>query len=82
MSLAFDPAWSLQDVQTHLGDIPFDRIRAFPSPGTATEEDYTEPNQSTLLHERDTLTGGDVLPGFTLGIHDWFERAKKRRTRG
>lgn len=39
MSLAFDPAWSLQDVQTHLGDIPFTRIRAFPSPGTATEED-------------------------------------------
>jgi Uma2 family endonuclease len=31
--------WSLADLYHHLGDIPLDRIRLFPSPGTASEED-------------------------------------------
>ena len=35
----FDAAWSLRDLQHHLGDIPLERIRAVPSPGAATEAD-------------------------------------------
>ena len=29
--------WSLADLQRYLGDVPLERIRLFPSPGTATE---------------------------------------------
>ncbi len=39
---------------------------------------YTAPNQVTTLDENDTLDGGTVLPGFTLPIKDWFERAGTR----
>jgi Uma2 family endonuclease len=31
--------WTLADLQQHLGGVPADRIRLFPFPGTATEED-------------------------------------------
>jgi Uma2 family endonuclease len=31
--------WKLDDLQTHLGDIPLSRIRMFPPPGMATEDD-------------------------------------------
>lgn len=34
--------WSLADVQRHLGNIPLERIRLFPPPGYATEEDVIE----------------------------------------
>lgn len=43
-----------------------------------TVEVFTLPEKSTMLGEADTLTGGDVLPGFTLSIRDWFARAGKR----
>ena len=31
--------WNLGDLQSHLGDIPLERIRLFPPPGMATEDD-------------------------------------------
>lgn len=31
--------WTLGDLQRHLGDIPADRVRLFPSPGTGTADD-------------------------------------------
>jgi Uma2 family endonuclease len=31
--------WTVADLQQHLGGVPADRIRLFPFPGTATEED-------------------------------------------
>ena len=34
--------WTLADVQSHLDGIPLGRIRAYPSPGTATEADLLE----------------------------------------
>jgi Uma2 family endonuclease len=34
----FPADWSLADLQRHLGGIPLDRVRLFPSPGYATEE--------------------------------------------
>jgi Uma2 family endonuclease len=36
---------------------------------------YTAPEQFTTLGIDDTLDGGDVLPGFTLSIREWFARA-------
>ena len=33
---------------------------------------FTAPDQFTRLGERDTLTGGDVLPGFTLPLNQLF----------
>ena len=32
-------SWSLADLQRHLGDIPANRVRLFPHPGTGTAED-------------------------------------------
>jgi Uma2 family endonuclease len=34
--------WTLSDMHRHLGEIPLDRIRAVPPPGTATEQDVVE----------------------------------------
>jgi Uma2 family endonuclease len=39
---------------------------------------YTAVAQYTELGEDDTLTGGAVLPGFTLSVRHWFERAGQR----
>lgn len=36
---AFPSSWTLADLQAHLGGVPASRIRLFPTPGTATEED-------------------------------------------
>ena len=41
-------------------------------PDTRTVEVFTEPEQGTVLHENDTLSGGDVLPEFTLSLKDLF----------
>jgi Uma2 family endonuclease len=35
----FPTSWSLANLQHHLGQIPLERIRLYPWPGTATEED-------------------------------------------
>jgi Uma2 family endonuclease len=37
---------------------------------------YTSPAEFKELSENDTLDGGDVLPGFTLSIREWFEAAR------
>lgn len=47
-------------------------------PPDRTVEVFTGPEQSKVLTEADTLDGGDVLPGFTLSIRDWFARAGQR----
>ena len=39
--------WSIADLQHFLGDVPLERIRLFPSPGTATEADLV----AVLDHE-------------------------------
>jgi Uma2 family endonuclease len=41
-------------------------------PETRTVDVYTAPEQSTRLHETQILTGGTVLPGFTLTLQDLF----------
>jgi len=45
---ALDPTWSLAELQTHLGDIPLNRIRLYPSPGLATEQDLLTSTQRRL----------------------------------
>jgi Uma2 family endonuclease len=47
-------------------------------PEKRTVDVYTSVNMFTTLTEADTLDGGAVLPGFTLSIRTWFERAWKR----
>jgi Uma2 family endonuclease len=39
---------------------------------TRTVQVFTGPDAFTQLHESDTLTGGDVLPGFTLNLTEFF----------
>jgi Uma2 family endonuclease len=39
---------------------------------TRTVEVFTAPDQSTVLHEAQTLDGGTVLPGFTLPLQELF----------
>jgi Uma2 family endonuclease len=43
-------------------------------PDARTVEVYTSPDESTTLTEADTLTGGDVLPGFKLPLKQLFAR--------
>jgi hypothetical protein len=56
---------TLADLHQRLGGVPLERIRCQPAPGTATE----------------TVEGGEVLPGFSLPIREWFERAERGRGR-
>ena len=41
-------------------------------PDDRTVAVYTDPNSFSLLRESDTLTGGDVLPGFELPLAEFF----------
>jgi Uma2 family endonuclease len=38
---------------------------------------YTSPDEVTVLREGDTLSGGDVLPGFTLPLKQLFARVPR-----
>ncbi len=38
---------------------------------------YTSANDTQVLTEQDTLTGGDLLPGFELSIAEWFRQAEE-----
>ena len=45
-------------------------------PQTRTVRVYTAPEDVLELSEDQTLEGGDVLPGLTVQIRDWFQRAE------
>ena len=45
-------------------------------PETKTVRVYSSVDDSVLLTEDDTLTGGDVLTGFSLSVRAWFKRAE------
>lgn len=52
-------------------------------PRRKTVQVFTGPETSQLLNERDTLTGGEVLPGFTLSLQAFFqEPLEEPRTNG
>lgn len=42
-------------------------------PEARTVAVYTDPDTHTLLTQTDTLDGGEVLPGFTLPLHELFD---------
>ena len=42
---------------------------------------YTARNHSIVLGEDEQLEGGDVLPGFTLSIREWFAEAERTAPR-
>lgn len=46
-------------------------------PDEGAFEVHASPEESTLLREGDTLDGGDVLPGFSLSVSDFFARARR-----
>ena len=42
---------------------------------------FTDRNHSVVLGEDERLEGGDVLPGFTLSIREWFGEAERTAPR-
>jgi Uma2 family endonuclease len=52
------------------------RLVWYVDPATRTARAYTAPDQCALLSEADTLSGGDVLPGFQLSLRDLFAEAE------
>ena len=50
-------------------------------PDTRTVEVFMAPDQSTVLHEAQTLEGGTVLPGFTLPLQEFFGSLDRRGER-
>jgi Uma2 family endonuclease len=50
-------------------------------PQARTVHVHTSPRRFTVLTEEDTLTGGKVLPGFSLSIRAWLARASRRPRR-
>jgi Uma2 family endonuclease len=61
------PEWTMADVVRHLGDIPLERIRAVPPPGTATEKDVIEADERFNRHYE--LIDG-VLVEKTVGYYE------------
>ena len=57
------------------------RLVWYVDPKRRTVRVYTALDRSVLLHENQTLDGGDVLPGFELSIGDWFAEARRTDAR-
>lgn len=57
------------------------RLVWYVNPKKRTVRVYTAVDRSVLLHDDDTLDGGDVLPGFVLAIGDWFDEAERTAAR-
>jgi len=53
------------------------RLVWYVDPKSRTVRVYTSPEDSVLLSEDQPLDGGNVLPGFTLSIRDWFAEAER-----
>jgi Uma2 family endonuclease len=50
-------------------------------PRRRTVRVYTARDRSQLLHEDQVLDGGEVLPGFSLSIGEWFAEARRSAAR-
>ena len=57
------------------------RLVWYVNPKKRTVSVYNGPDESELLREDETLSGGDVLPGFSLSISEWFDRAERTAPR-
>jgi Uma2 family endonuclease len=58
------------------------RLVWYVDPSKRTVTVYTAVDRSTVLGEDQRLDGGDVLPGFSLSIRDWFAEAERTGPRG
>jgi Uma2 family endonuclease len=58
------------------------RLIWFVDPESRTVQVYTSPEDSITLTERDTLDGGDVLPGFQLPLKELFARVPRKKRGG
>jgi Uma2 family endonuclease len=52
------------------------RLVWYVDPDDETVRVYTSPERSRLLKKDDTLDGGAVLPGFSVPIAEWFDKAR------
>jgi Uma2 family endonuclease len=66
--------WTVADLQAHVGGVPLERIRLFPSPGSATEEDLLSAAREGHLCElvdgvlvEKTMATYESLLAFVLG---------------
>jgi Uma2 family endonuclease len=57
------------------------RLVWYVNPAARTVRVYTGPKRSVLLNEAQELSGGAVLPGFTLSIREWFTEAQRSAAR-
>jgi Uma2 family endonuclease len=57
------------------------RLVWYADPKGRTVRVHTALDRSVLLRENQTLDGGDVLPGFSLSIGDWFAEARRSAAR-
>jgi Uma2 family endonuclease len=57
------------------------RLVWYADPKRRTVRVYTARNRSELLHDDRFLDGGDVLPGFSLSIREWFTEARRSAAR-
>jgi Uma2 family endonuclease len=81
------PGNTIQEMERRLKDYfhAGTRLVWIINPDLRTVHVYTSPDEWTVLSETDPLTGGDVLPGFTLSLKQLFARLprpasqKKRR---
>ena len=64
MSTALAPDTTLADLLRDLGGISSERIRLRPPPG--------KDDDRVVISQKQTLTGGAVLPGFKLRLRDLF----------
>lgn len=68
-----------QEMDTKLDDYFGAGVRLvwFVEPRKKTVEVFTAKDASTLLDEKATLTGGDVLPGFSFSLKSFFNKPRK-----
>jgi Uma2 family endonuclease len=57
------------------------RLVWYVDPAKRSVRVYTGRDESTLLREDHRLEGGDLLPGFSLKIREWFRRAERSAPR-
>jgi Uma2 family endonuclease len=58
------------------------RLVWYIEPRTRTARAYTAEDQCVELGERDSLSGGEVLPGFELPLQDLFAKAGSAQQTG
>ncbi len=53
------------------------RLVWYVDPSTRSARAYTAPDRCEPVNEQQSLRGGEVLPGFTLPLHELFAKADR-----